>query len=142
MSSRKRLLGAVAAMVALVLVSTPAHAATGSNCVAIAERLEKGDYISRTLDNDGGRVRLIMQTDGNLVLYWSHGKLRRTCWTADTTRRGHHAVYQKDGIFAVYDAAGRMVWASDTAGERASRVQIKDAGRLYVGDTPITQPCP
>jgi hypothetical protein len=101
-----------------------------------------GDYISRTLDNDGGRVRLIMQRDGNLVLRWDQGRSRRTCWTANTTGRGHHAVYQEDGIFAVYDAAGLMVWASDTAGEQGDRVRIRTAGRLYVGDTPITLPCP
>jgi hypothetical protein len=69
-------------------------------------------------------VFIIMQTDGNLVVYvdyvakWSSATNGHGC--EDGT--GCHAVYQADGNFVIYDASGSPQWTSNTAGSSELRV--------------------
>jgi hypothetical protein len=85
-----------------------------------------------------GIADLVLQNDGNLVLYSARG---RQCWIAGTFATGHHATYQNDGNFVVYTSGGVAVWSSGTAGRSGSTVDINSAGRVYVGNTAITGPC-
>ncbi|MFV0461047.1 MAG: hypothetical protein ACK5MT_20030 [Actinomycetales bacterium] len=59
-------------------------------------------------------TRLVMQLDGNLVLYASGNGADRAVWSTGTVGTGHHAVMQDDRNLVVYDAAGTAVWASGT----------------------------
>ncbi|NYI03951.1 hypothetical protein [Allostreptomyces psammosilenae] len=63
-----------------------------------------------------GRASLIMQGDGNLVLYCDGEPV----WQArDVWPNGYVAVFQSDGNFVVYDIDGNPIWASNTAGQGA-----------------------
>ncbi|MEU9480438.1 hypothetical protein [Streptomyces sp. NPDC048191] len=59
-------------------------------------------------------TRLVMQNDGNLVMY----RLRdgKAIWATGTWGHpGAYAVMQKDGNFVIYDANNSFLWNSNTA---------------------------
>ena len=59
-----------------------------------------------------GRGRLVMQTDGNLVLYDEFGRAR---WSTNTAGTGKYARMQPDGNFVLYGPGDTAVWSSGTA---------------------------
>jgi hypothetical protein len=79
---------------------------------------------------------LVMQADGNLVLYRNSD--RKPLWATGTTG-GSRAVMQGDGNLVVYTSFGVAVWASNTAGNDGAIVQLQNDGNLviYKGPTPI-----
>jgi hypothetical protein len=136
---------AVGASAALMLASVPppAQAADRGSAIYKDERLNRDDYIKREFGG-GARIILIMQNDGNLVLYWQvpRGNYSRVCWSAGIAGKGgRYAIYQKDGNFVVYDKNGKDVWASKTKGETGATVDISSNGRLYIGYTAFTKSC-
>ncbi|MFI5953051.1 hypothetical protein [Cryptosporangium sp. NPDC051539] len=72
--------------------------------------------------------RLVLQGDGNLVLYRASGAAR---W-ATATSTGTTAVMQTDGNFVVYGAAGQAVWATGTDGHPGAFLVLQDDGNLVV----------
>jgi hypothetical protein len=58
-----------------------------------------------------GKARLVMQWDGNLVVYDEHGAAR---WASNTYGLGYRADFQWDGNFVVYGGEGQVRWASNT----------------------------
>lgn len=79
---------------------------------------------------------LVMQTDGNLVLY---GGSNKVLWTPYT--QGHGADYlimQTDGNLVVYNAAGEL-WNAGTQGHPGAELHVQDDGNLviYQGAHPI-----
>jgi hypothetical protein len=143
-----RTAGAAVLVVAALGMTQPAQAApaaetqgTTAQDVSVAQvftelsrgqRMNKGDELVRTT-----AAYLIMQDDGNLVLYTRSG--RRACWSTGTRGTGAWAQYKSDGNFVVIGNHGREIWWSGRkAGET---VDINSEGRLYVGHTPITGPC-
>lgn len=93
-------------------VATPSPSV---NAVAMSDgfRFTPGGKVDVTWSN-GISETLIMQTDGNLVLYVSNGKV----WGAGTNRStpGNFAVMQADGNFVVYDVWQNPIWATGTNG--------------------------
>ena len=89
-------------------------------------RLDAGEFI-RT---EGGRCRLVFQTDGNLVAY-ADGE---AYWGAGTqvAARGGWAEMQADGNFGVYDAAGVARWSTRTGGNPGARLVIEDDCNVVV----------
>jgi hypothetical protein len=84
-----------------------------------------------------GRFQLVMQTDNNLVLYWSgHGAL----WASNTVGTGGaHAVMQADGNFVIYTSGGAPVWSTGTAGKGCGTyLAVQTDGNLvvYTNGTP------
>ncbi len=78
-----------------------------------------------------GRFVLIMQHDGNLVLYQGHEPL----WATGTDRTAaSRAIMQHDGNLVVYDGAGRPLWASNTDGHAESIAIVQDDGNFVVYD--------
>jgi hypothetical protein len=79
-----------------------------------------------------GRFYLVMQTDGNLVLYWNgNGAL----WSSNTANTaGNRAIMQTDGNFVVYDATNTPLWASGTNAGPANdrRLAIQTDGNVVV----------
>ena len=76
-----------------------------------------------------GRFRLVMQGDGNLVLY--QGGTPR--WnTATNGRGGQRAVMQGDGNFVLYTAVGAALFNTQTAGLTNSFLAIQNDGNLVV----------
>ena len=73
------------------------------------------------------RTVLIMQTDGNLVV-WKDG---RAVWQTGTANRGFCAIFQSDGNLAVIDHANRPIWASNTA-NRGQYLAIQNDGNVVI----------
>ncbi|MFI1970516.1 hypothetical protein [Streptomyces cinnamoneus] len=76
-------------------------------------------------------ARLVMQSDGNLVIYDEFGVAR---WATGTVNQGWRAAFQTDGNFVVYTRSGRAVWASNTAGHPGSRLAVQDDGNVVIYD--------
>ncbi|MER6237187.1 mannose-binding protein [Streptomyces clavifer] len=57
------------------------------------------------------RIRLVMQTDGNLVLLNEHGK---PIWASMTFGQNHRAIFQHDGNLVIHNGDDRPIWASKT----------------------------
>jgi hypothetical protein len=78
-----------------------------------------------------GRTFLIMQSDGNLVLYRvdnGAALFSSNTWGQPVT----HAVMQDDGNFVCYDANGHAHWATGTNGNPGAQLLIQDDGNLVV----------
>ena len=145
---RKRVLRALFVLVAAAAVSltlvTSAQAAHLGSLLERGDTMYQGDYIERTLGArfNYQRVRLIMQSDGNLVLYAlaKSNMTGKTCWGSNTVGRGTRAVYQTDGNFVVYNG-NTATWASNSVGDSGTTVDINWLGKLYVGFKQITGEC-
>ncbi|GGP55466.1 hypothetical protein [Streptomyces melanogenes] len=108
------------------------------------ESLDRGEYIETRYGNwnDQRIYRLIMQWDGNLVLYKTYQGNQTVCWASHTWGSDAvHAVYQTDGNFVLYTAGGTVPWASNTVGKGGQTVNINNFGGLYVGYTRISSNC-
>jgi hypothetical protein len=81
----------------------------------ICGTLQQGQELTagESLWSCDGKYELIMQTDGNLVLYDNGGVL----WSTATTGTGAtFVIMQDDGNLVVYTAASVPEWSSNTAG--------------------------
>jgi uncharacterized protein YraI len=98
--------------------------------------------IYRRIDN-GTTVTLVMQDDGNLVLYNESSAGRRVCWASNTVGRGVYAVYQLDGNFVVYGAPGTdPPWSTRTKGHDSTDVRITGTGAVAIGErTKLNERC-
>jgi hypothetical protein len=75
-------------------------------------------------------AELIMQPDGNLVLYPPDGAAVWATNTWDTP--ADHAIMQTDGNFVVYDANGKAYWSTDTWGNPGAYLVLQLTGNLVV----------
>ncbi|GAB1644274.1 RICIN domain-containing protein [Krasilnikovia sp. MM14-A1259] len=86
------------------------------------QRLEE----ARMLHSHTGDV-LIVQTDGNLVIY----KDGHAVW-ATNTNNGVKLINHRDGNLVFYRADNTPVWSSNTAGNGPSTLQLQDDGNLVL----------
>ncbi|MFJ5274637.1 protein kinase [Streptomyces sp. NPDC088358] len=75
------------------------------------------------------RSKLIMQTDGNLVLYDESGKAR---WASRTQGPGNTAVFQEDGNLVVYGAQAKPLWASNSQGANGATLKVLEDGNMVI----------
>ncbi|MFD3722919.1 hypothetical protein [Streptomyces sp. NPDC058674] len=139
---------AASVLTALVPAAT-ASAADPTECVrytsgnsehlAVGERLDSGARLVPT----PGRPELVMQADGNLVIYavGNIGRPDLPLWYSGTYGNwGAYALMQEDGNFVVYKkdggpGKGGALWASGTYGtrtDRTPRASFVDWGELAV----------
>src|ERR1700674_562870 len=91
-------------------LSPRALAAAGSNVLHPGESLNTG----QSLRSANGWFNMVMQSDGNLVLYTRNG---RALWQSGTGGRGGVRVsMQTDGNLVVYSSANQPLWWSGTGG--------------------------
>jgi hypothetical protein len=82
----------------------------------------------------GKRARLVMQSDGNLVLY-DGPTTSKALWSSGTNGKpGASAIMQTDGNFVVYDGAHNALWSSGTSGHPGASLSLQDDGNLVVYD--------
>jgi uncharacterized protein YkwD len=84
-----------------------------------------------SLQSDIQLHTLIMQTDGNVVLYNQHSQ---PLWSTDTgglITPGHFAM-QADGNLVLYAVDGSAKWSSNTYGNPGAFLRIQDDGNLVV----------
>lgn len=88
------------------------------------ETLSEGDY----LESNGGQYKLIMQGDGNLVLY-QEGK---ALWSSETGGNpGSYAIMESEGNFVVYDGTVAK-WNSSTWGFPGAYLSLQEEGNLVI----------
>ncbi|WP_181009878.1 MIR domain-containing protein [Ornithinimicrobium sufpigmenti] len=101
----------------------------------MAHRLEPGQSLTQDqqLTSPNGRTSLVMQGDGNLVLYESVPPGRVAVWASATDgRSGARVVMQGDGNLVVIDAGNTPRWDSGTWGNPGSALVLQDDGNLVV----------
>ncbi len=94
--------------------------------------LAKGDSLTSLSDT----YTLVMQEDGNLVLY--RVKDNHPLWASYTNGQDvKGAIMQSDGNLVVYDSNSGPLWASGTDGKGRCFLVLQDDGNLviYTGDT-------
>ncbi|MDX8410274.1 MAG: hypothetical protein R8K46_00165, partial [Mariprofundaceae bacterium] len=102
-----------------------AHAAA-----SFPDRLLSGEILTGDEAIKSTEVRtLIMQLDGNLVLYNGSG---HPLWATGTRGQGAWAAMQTDGNLVVYSADGRVLWAADTQGHPGSWLALQGDGNLVI----------
>ena len=102
----------------------------------MSNRLNAGDPPLTTgnqLTSTNGLLNLIMQGDGNLVLYRTTFGI--PLWASNTSGPpGVEAVMQGDGNLVVYSAAGVALFASNTDGHQSAFLLLQDDGNLVIYD--------
>jgi hypothetical protein len=91
------------------------------------------------MTSSNGEYILIMQGDGNLVLYKTG---QGVIWATNTEGKGkgpYKLVFQSDNNLVIYDSIGSVLWATNTEGKTATRLILQNDGNLviYNGHTPI-----
>jgi len=97
----------------------------GSSVLASGETLN----VDRTKNSPDGRFTLIMQADGNLVLYQGSTPL----WASGTA--GTPVVrcsMQGDGNLVLYSSNGTPYWASGTDGYPGSQLELESNGNMKI----------
>lgn len=127
---RVTLLG-VMVLVALFALFGPnvpmASAAAGESLLYSGQALYPGQSI--VSPNKG--YKLLMQGDGNLVLY--EGSSSNWTWQSHTyAENASYAVIQTDGNFVIYNTTGHPLWSTGTNGNPGARLDIQDDGNLVV----------
>ena len=106
-------------------VSPPENPSEIINSMSSGQVLEPGE----SLVSGDGRYRLIMQGDGNLVLY----SPSRALWHTSTQGRSPgFFVLQGDGNLVIYGADGRPYWASWTQGRGGNSLYMQGDGNLVL----------
>lgn len=94
--------------------------------------------INDQLVSENGATKLVLQGDGNLVLYRTDNGGR--LWASNTMGHGgSRAVLQGDGNFVLYTAGGQAVWANNRAGRGTTLIRVQNDGNVvaYAGGTPV-----
>lgn len=107
----------------------PTYTYIGGNWVNPDQPLTSGEY-TRSTD---GRYALLMQTDGNLVVYgpgfhdiWSNG------WG---NHPGAYLILQDDGNIVEYSASGSPLWGTGTVGQTTTYINMQTDGDLAAYDS-------
>ena len=89
--------------------------------------LLKDDYLL----SPSGRYQLVLQDDGNLVIYDLNAG-HKAVWSSGTNGRAvNFAVMQTDGNFVIYGFPG-PVWATGTNGKGNCFITMQDDGNLVI----------
>ncbi|MER5465128.1 mannose-binding protein [Streptomyces sp. NPDC002668] len=75
------------------------------------------------------RIRMVMQSDGNLVVYNEKGK---PIWAAMTFGPNHRAIFQQDGNLVIHNADDRPIWASRSHGHENAQLVLRADGKVVI----------
>src|SRR5687768_11402669 len=107
--------------------------ANNDNILQPGESMVRGETIS----SNNGNYDLVMQDDGNLVLYRDSDD--RALWASGTHGDAvSQVVMQHDGNLVVYGFPNPL-WASDTWGKPGSYLVVQDDGNVVIYD-PLYDP--
>lgn len=99
----------------------------------MTDRLNPGQslFTNNSITSADGRFHLIMQTDGNLVIYRNSDN--RALWATGTQGTDvHRATMQTDGNLVLYHVNNAPAWASNTAGKPGSYLIMQTDGNLVI----------
>ena len=85
--------------------------------------------------SNNGRFQLVLQSDGNLVLYDNANNAHKAVWNAGTQGKAvNNCVMQSDGNLVLYGFPN-PVWSSGTQGHPNSYLRVQDDGNLVIYPT-------
>jgi hypothetical protein len=94
--------------------------------------------VNESLRSPSAQFSLVLQEDGNLVLY---DQANQPVWATETDGQGvSRATMQQDGNLVLYSPEGAPVWASDTYGNSGAYLVVQDDRNLVIytaEDTPL-----
>jgi hypothetical protein len=91
-------------------------------------------YSGQYLESSNGKFAMVMQPDGNLVIYNASG---HAIWST-RTRGSNTVVMQPDGNLVVYSWSGKALWASASHGGGPILAMQNDGNLvIYSGSRPI-----
>lgn len=96
----------------------------------MGDRLQKGEKleVGQSLTSENGAYKVLLQDDGNLVLYSGDTAV----WSTETNGQPVvRAEVQQDGNFVLYTAE-KPVWHSDTKGAKDVRLILQDDRNLVL----------
>jgi RHS repeat-associated protein len=103
---------------------------TPDNQTANAASLLVGGTLgtNQSIWSEDGQFRLIMQTDGNLVIYGPSGVV----WASNTSGANCRLVLQGDGNLVIYNGNNVATWASATSGRPSGSLVMQNDGNLVI----------
>ncbi|MFD3654590.1 mannose-binding protein [Streptomyces sp. NPDC058620] len=75
------------------------------------------------------RIRMVMQTDGNLVVMNEQGK---PIWASMTFGANHRAIFQPDGNLVIHNGADRAIWASRTHDHGGAQLVLRADAKVVI----------
>lgn len=75
------------------------------------------------------RIRMVMQTDGNLVVYNEQSK---PIWASMTFGQNHRAIFQQDGNLVIHNGEDRPIWASQTWGNEGAQLVLRADAKVVI----------
>jgi len=75
------------------------------------------------------RIRMVMQTDGNLVVYNEKGK---PIWASMTFGENHRAIFQPDGNLVIHNGDDRPIWASKSHGHEGAQLILRGDAKVVI----------
>jgi hypothetical protein len=100
----------------------------GQPCAVLAP--DQALWVNEAITSCNGRFTLVMQDDGNVVLYENGGG---AVWHSQTHgTAGRVVVMQTDGNFVLYDGAGAPLWHTGTHGHPGAMMRVEDDGNVVV----------
>ena len=100
----------------------------------MVDKLNPNDDLAAigSIASQDGRSTLVMQGDGNLVLYRTGGQ---ACWATGTNGRSvSQAIMQGDGNFVMYGPGGVYVWDTATDGHPGAWLTVQNDGNVVIYD--------
>ena len=108
--------------------SSAAKTVRKSDHLNLGQGLPAGGYIA----SPDGTLRLVMQADGNLVLYRTGASPWAALWSSGTAGQpGARVVMQGDGNLVVYRGSVAK-WSSNTAGFGGSSIWLQNDSNLVI----------
>lgn len=97
--------------------------------------------VNQAVSSYDNRFHLVMQSDGNLVLYQGlQGQSMTALWSSGTWgTSGNRAIMQDDGNFVLYDSSNNALWSSGTWDNPGAYLAVQNDGNVVVYDnsTPL-----
>lgn len=90
----------------------------------------RGEFLEVGHVYAGRNHRMILQEDGNLVIY-THDMVS-TWQSATNTAGGAKAIMQNDGNFVVYDHSDKVLWQTGTGGDASASPYVQPDGQLMM----------
>ena len=75
------------------------------------------------------RIRMVMQSDGNLVVY---NEKNKPVWASMTFGSNHRAIFQQDGNLVIHNGDDRPIWASRSHGHENAQLVLRADGKVVI----------